>query len=63
MSFKSSEISVAAIRLFLAVDGVQGAAFANLQPQVIDGGLSKTLDLGCQTGSAPNWDRLIGPIG
>ena len=62
VSFEPSEISVAVTKVFLAVDGVQGAASADLQLQVIDDGLSKPLDLGCPTGSAPSWDRLIGPM-
>jgi len=56
VSFEPSEISVAVTKGFLAVDGVQGAASAELQLQVIDVGLSKPLNLGCQTGSAPSWD-------
>src|SRR5450759_461349 len=63
VSFESSEISVAVTKVFLAVGGVQGAASAELQLQVIDDGLSKPLNLGCQTGSAPSWNPLIGPIG
>ena len=62
VSFEPSEISVAVTKVFLAVDGVQGAASAELQLQVIDDRLSKPLDLGCQTGRAPRWDRLIGPM-
>lgn len=62
VSFEPSEISVAVTKVFLAVDGVQGAASAELQLQVIDDRLSKPLDLGCQTGRAPRWDRLIGPV-
>ena len=62
VSFEPSEISVAVTKVLLAVDGVQGAASAELQLQVIDDRLSKPLDLGCQTGSAPSWDRLIGPM-
>ncbi len=63
VSFDPSAIPMAVTKVFLAVDGVQGAAFAELQLQGIDDGLSKPFHLGCQTGSAPSWDRLIGPIG
>ena len=54
---------MAVTEVFLAVDGVQGTASAKIQLQVIDDGLSKPLDLGCQTGRSSNWGRLIGPIG
>jgi len=63
VSFDPSEIPVAVTKVFLAVDGMQGAACAELQRQVIDAGIGKPLDLGWQTGSAPSWDQLIGPIG
>lgn len=63
VSIESSEISVAATEVFLAVDGVQGTASAKLQLQVIDDGLSEPLDLGCQTGRSLNWGQFIGPIG
>ena len=61
--FEPSDIPVAVAKVFLAVDGMQGATPAELQPQVIDYGLGSFLDLGWQTGSAPSWDQLIGPIG
>jgi hypothetical protein len=61
--FDPSDIPVAVTRVFLAVDGMQGAASAELQPQVIDDGLGNLFNLGWQTGSAPSWDPLIGPIG
>ena len=63
VSFEPSEISVAVTKVFLAVDGVQGAASAELPLQVIDDATSKPRDLGYQAGSAPCRDRLIGPIG
>lgn len=62
VSFEPSNISVAVTKAFLAVDGVQGAAYAEVQLQSINDGLSKPLDLGGQTGCAPSWDRLIGPM-
>lgn len=55
VSFEPSEISVAVTKVFLAVDGVQGAASAEIQLQGIDDGLSKPLDLVCQTGIATSW--------
>ena len=54
--FKPSEIPVAVTKVFLAVDGMQGATPAELQLQAINDGLSKPLDPGCQTGRAPSWD-------
>jgi len=63
VSFEPSEIPMAMTKAFLAVDGLQRATSAELQLQGIDDGLSKSLALGSQTGSAPRWDQLIGPIG
>lgn len=61
--FEPSEISVAATKVFLAVDGMQDAASAELQLQGVDEGISKPLAPGRQTGRAPVWDQLIGPTG
>ncbi len=63
VSFEPSGIPVAVTKVFLAVDRMQGAASDELQLQGIDDGIGKSLDLGRQTGSAPSWDQLIGPIG
>src|SRR3990172_6879329 len=53
VSFEPSEISVAVTKVFLAVDGVQGAASADLQLQVIDDRIGGALDRGDQAGGAP----------
>lgn len=63
VSFEPSEMPVAVTKVFLAVNGMQRAASADLQVQVIDGRLGKPLDLGCQTGFASTRDPSIGPLG
>jgi len=63
VGFEPSEIPVAVTKVFLGVDGMRGAACAELQLQGIDDGIGKPLDPGCQTGGAPGWDQRIGPIG
>ena len=62
-SFEPSDIPVAVTKRFLAADGMRGAAFAGLQPQVIDDGISRSRYLGFRIGSAPSRAQFIGPIG
>lgn len=48
VSFEPSEIPVAVTKVFLAVDGIQGAASPELQLQVIDDRIGGSLDRGYQ---------------
>lgn len=61
--FEPSEIPVTATRVFLAADGMQGAASAGLQPQGIDDGTRRHHELRGLTATAPSWNQLIGPVG
>ena len=61
--FKPSEIPVAVTKVLLAVDGIQDAASAKLQLQVMDVGIGGSLDRGYRVGNSPSWDPLTGPIG
>ena len=62
VSFKPSDVPVTVTKMFLADGGMQCAASAELQLQVIDGGKGKHLDRGCQARSGPSRDQFMGPI-
>ena len=63
VSLKSPEIPVPVTKVLLAVNRRQGAIFAELPLQAIDDRIGGSIDQGCQAGSEPSWDPLIGPIG
>jgi ribonucleoside-diphosphate reductase alpha chain len=62
VSFELSKIPVAATGVFLAVNGVHGAASAELPQQIVDDAIGNTRALGCPARIAPTC-QPVGPIG